>query len=137
MARILAIDYGEKKSGLAVSDPMKIIASSLTTIQTETLYSYIDEYVGANEVETIVVGYPKTLSNKPAIITPMIDHLADKLSEIYPNIRIVKYDERFTSKIASNIILQSGIGKQRRKDKSLVDKISATIILQDYMESIR
>ncbi|MDB4497747.1 Holliday junction resolvase RuvX [Gammaproteobacteria bacterium] len=138
MARIVAIDYGEKRTGLAASDPMQIIANGITTVSTKTeLFPFLKEYISKEEVETIVVGFPKTLRNEPAIVTALITPFVDKLRRMYPYIDIVYYDERFTSKMAFQTMIDSGISKKARRNKALIDQISATIILQNYMESKR
>ncbi len=137
MARIMAIDYGQKRTGLAVTDPMAMIANALTTVDTSTIFDYLESYLSQNDISTIVVGYPTTLSNIPAEIIPKIDKFIKTTQRIYPDISVVKYDERFTSKMAFDTMLQSGISRSKRRDKSLIDKISATIILQNYLESMR
>lgn len=138
MARIVAIDYGEKRTGLAASDPMQIIANGITTVDTKKeLLPFLKEYISKEEVETIVVGFPKTLRNEPAIVTALITPFVEKLRRTYPKIEVVCYDERFTSKMAFQTMIDSGISKKARRNKALIDQISATIILQNYMESKR
>lgn len=138
MARIVAIDYGEKRTGLAASDPMQIIANGITTVDTKKeLLPFLKEYISKEEVETIVVGFPKTLRNEPAIVTELITPFVEKLRRTYPKIEVVCYDERFTSKMAFQTMIDSGISKKARRNKALIDQISATIILQNYMESKR
>jgi len=119
MARLLAIDYGEKRCGIAVTDESQIIASGLTTVDTKILISWLKEYIAKEEVELFVIGEPKRLHG---------EH-----SENEKRIRLKRMDERFTSKIAFDTMIASGISKKKRKDKALVDQISATIILQDYL----
>ena len=131
--RILAIDYGKRRTGLAVSDPLKMIAGSLATIETPELFSFLKNYVEKENVEKIVIGYPKHLNNQPAEITAEIDNFAQILKKEFPSVEIVFFDERFTSKMAFQTMLDSGISKTKRKNKALIDKISATIILQNYL----
>ena len=137
MGRILAIDYGKKRTGLAVTDVLQIIPGGLTTVPTHTLMDYILDYVKREPVERIVVGLPKQMSGQPSEnmvrITPFVNRLR-KLVDI----PVEYYDERFTSVLAQKAILESGMKKQaRRNNKELIDEISATIILQSYMESQR
>lgn len=137
MARILSIDYGTKRIGLAVSDPLQIIASGLDTVSTQNIFEYIEDYLNQEEVETIVVGEPMHLDGNPAQIAHLVVGFVRKLQKLYPNISVVTHDERYTSVDAKKIILLSGAKKKKRRDKSLVDKISAVLILQDYMEENR
>lgn len=135
MGRILAIDYGTKRTGLAVTDPLRIIASALTTVETKQLERYLADYFSKNDVDIIVVGKPSQMNGTPSETMRYIEPLAGRLRHAYPDKRVVMYDERFTSVMAHRTILDSGIGKMARRDKALVDRISATIILQSYMES--
>lgn len=135
MGRILAIDYGTRRTGLAVSDPLQIIAGGLTTVDTRELEKFIAEYVADNDVETIVVGKPMQMNGTPSDTYRFVEPLVSRLRRVYPAIRIELYDERFTSVMAHRTMLESGIGKMARRDRALVDKISATIILQSYMDS--
>lgn len=134
MARILAIDYGKKRTGLAVTDPLQIIAQPLTTVETKTLEKFLSEYIDKEDVETIVFGYPKHLDNTDADIFPEIKEFAKKISENFPQIHIDFLDERYTSKRAVESMIQAGIKKKKRRVKGNIDKIAATIILQDYLE---
>lgn len=136
MARIIAIDYGTKRTGIAVTDPLGIIASPLDTVDTKCLERFLADYFAREEVSTIVVGYPRQMSGAPSETMRYIEPLMGRLRHAYPDKRVVPYDERFTSVLAQRTILQSGIGKMARRDKSLVDKVSAAIILQDYMASV-
>lgn len=136
MPRIFAIDYGTKKTGLAVSDPLQIIATGLDTIPTSELLGFIDQYLKKEEVETIVLGEPLYPDGNPAQIHHLVVGLKRKLEKLYPQIPVVFQDERYTSEEAKEIIRNSGVKKKKRRDKSLVDKVSAILILQDYMESI-
>jgi putative Holliday junction resolvase len=137
MARLLAIDYGKKRTGLAVSDEMQIIAGGLTTVPTVELLDFLLDYVKREPVECIIVGLPKQMNNEPSEnmcrITPFVNHLR----KLLPDIPVVFHDERFTSVLAQRTIIEAGIKKMARRNKELVDEVSATIILQSYMESKR
>lgn len=136
MGRILAIDYGLKRTGLAVSDPLRIIAGALDTVATHTLMDYLKQYIGTNDVQTIVVGQPKQTNGAMSESWRAIEPFAARLRKEFPQVEVVLYDERFTSVLAHRTMLESGIGRMARRDKALVDRISATIILQDYMQSL-
>ena len=136
MGRILAIDYGTRRTGLAVTDPLRIIANALTTVETKQLEKYLADYFAKNEVDIIVLGKPSQMNGQPSETMRFIEPLAGRLRHAYPEKKVVLYDERFTSVMAHRTILDSGIGKMARRDKALVDRISATIILQSYMDSI-
>ena len=135
MGRIIAIDYGTKRTGLAVTDPLRIIANALETIETKQLEKYLADYFSKNDVDIIVIGKPSQMNGQPSDTMRYIEPLAGRLRHAYPDKQVVLYDERFTSVMAHRTILESGIGKMARRDKALVDRISATIILQSYMES--
>lgn len=137
MARILAIDYGTKRIGVAVTDPLQIIANGLDTVPTEQIFEFLKNYLATEEVETIVVGEPMHLDGTPAQLAPQIGQFKKKLNELFPEVQVVSQDERFTSEDAKRIILQSGAKKKKRRDKALVDKISAVLILQEYLENTR
>lgn len=134
MARIMGIDYGTKKTGIAVTDSLQIICSGLDTIPTLTLYDFIKAYLDTEEVEKIVVGMPLHEDGNPAQIAYQVVGFIRKLRKLYPAIEVVEWDERGSSKAAKEVILLSGTKKSKRRDKSLVDKIAAALILQDYME---
>lgn len=136
MGRMLAIDYGTKRTGIAVTDPLGIIAQPLETVATKELERYLADYFRREQVDVVVVGYPRQLDGTPSATMRFVEPLIGRLRSAYPDKRVVPYDERFTSVLAQRTILQSGIGKMARRDKSLVDKISAAIILQDYMSSL-
>ena len=136
MGRILSIDYGKKRTGLAVTDPLRIIASALTTVETKELEKYLADYFSKNDVDIIVLGKPSQMNGEPSETMRYIEPLAGRLRHAYPEKKVVLYDERFTSVMAHRTMLESGIGKMARRDKALVDRISATIILQSYMDSI-
>lgn len=133
--RIIAIDFGEKRTGLAVTDPLRIIANGLTTVDTPKLKEFLKDYFGREEVDTVVIGYPKTLRNELAKVVEKIDVFLVWLTAAYPDMKVIKVDERFTSKLAFQAMIDSGIGKKARQNKALIDQISATIILQSYLES--
>jgi putative Holliday junction resolvase len=137
MGRFLALDYGTKRTGIAVSDTLKIIANGLKTVPTHTLLDYLKSYLEKEDVECIIIGLPKQMNNEYSENMKHIRPFAKKLQAVYPNIRIEFYDERFTSALAHKTIVEAGLKKTDRQNKALVDEISATIILQDYMESLR
>lgn len=136
MGRIIAIDYGCKRTGLAVTDPLRIIANALETVDTKQLEKYLADYFSKNDVDIIVLGKPSQMNGEPSETMRYIEPLAGRLRHAYPEKKVVLYDERFTSVMAHRTMLESGIGKMARRDKALVDRISATIILQSYMDSI-
>lgn len=133
--RVLSIDYGKRRTGIAVTDPMQIIANGLETVETKDLEVFLKEYMENEEVETIVVGYPRQMDGEDSENMKRITPFVNRLRKLYPEKKIEMYDERFTSVLAHKTMLASGIGKKARQDKGLVDKISATIILQEYLES--
>jgi putative Holliday junction resolvase len=135
VARILGIDFGTKRTGIAVTDPLKIIASGLDTVSTEDVEGYLAQYLAAEEVERIVVGMPLYPDGNPAQIAPQVEDFVKKLKKLFPDIEVITWDERYTSEEARRIILQSGAKKKQRRDKSLVDKISAALILEDYLKT--
>ena len=136
MGRILSIDYGTKRTGLAVTDPLRIIANALDTVETKTLAKYLADYFSKNAVDIVVVGKPTQMNGAPSETMRFIEPPVGRLRKAYPDKQVVLYDERFTSVLAHRTMLESGIGKQARRDKALVDRISATIILQSYMDSV-
>ena len=135
MPKLLAIDYGQKRVGIAVTDDLQIIASGLTTVHSKDVIAFLEDYLAKNQVECIVVGDPKDLKNNPAESARFVDPFVKHLSRKFPNIKIERVDERFTSKMAFQTMIDSGLKKKARQNKALVDEISATIILQSYMES--
>ena len=135
MGRILAIDYGKKRTGLAVTDVLQIIANGLTTVPTHTLMDFILDYVKREPVERIVVGLPKQMNNLPSENMARIEPFVNRLRKVLPNIPVEYVDERFTSVLAYQAMLDGGLKKKDRQRKELVDEISATIILQSYMDS--
>ena len=135
MARILAIDYGTKRAGLAVTDPRQMIASALTTLHPKDLLKFLKDYMAVEEVECIVVGEPKTLKNETTDVTRHIEGFVRLLRQALPEVKIERVDERFTSSMAQRTLLDSGLKKKDRQNKELLDQVSATIILQSYLES--
>jgi len=135
MGRIVAIDYGARRTGLAVSDPLQLIAGALATVPTPSLVAYLKDYAQHNGVDTMVVGKPLQMNGSPSQTYAAAEALMATLRREFPAIEVEWWDERFTSRMAHRTMLESGIGRQRRRDKALVDRISATIILQGYMDS--
>jgi putative Holliday junction resolvase len=137
MARILAIDYGMKRTGIAVTDVLQIIASGLTTVNTNELIPFLKDYTNKEQVEMFIVGEPKQMDNTASESEILISPFLKKLELQFPNIPIQRIDERFTSKMAFQTMIDSGLKKNQRKNKALVDEISATLILQSYLYSKR
>ncbi|MDD3724101.1 MAG: Holliday junction resolvase RuvX [Bacteroidales bacterium] len=135
MGRVLAIDYGKIRTGLAISDIQRIIASPLQTVDTKNLFAFLDEYLKREEVDEFVVGLAKQMDNTPSESSVYIEPFVQELSLRYPQKKINRIDERFTSKIATQSILSAGANKKQRRDKRLVDLVSAVIILQDFLNS--
>lgn len=136
MGRLLAIDYGTKRTGLAVSDPLRIIATGLTTVLTRDLLQYLKEYFNKEEVIEVIIGIPKKMNNESSENMKNVKIFISQFIKLFPDKPIIGYDERFTSALAHKAMLEGGLKKKDRQDKALVDEISATIILQDYMESL-
>jgi len=134
VGRILAIDYGKKRAGLAVTDPLQMIANGLTTIHPEELMKFLADYFQKESVEAIVVGYPKQMNNQDSEAVEFIKPFLKKLRKQFPNIPVEIEDERFTSKMAQQTMIDGGMKKKQRQNKKNVDRISATIILQSYLE---
>ncbi len=135
MGRILAIDFGLKRTGIAVTDPLKIIASALTTVPTAEVIDFVQQYCAREPVEAFVVGLPLHPDGNPAQIAPQADAFAARLQKLFPDKTVERQDERYTSNDAKQIILASGIKKKQRRDKRLVDKVAAALILEQYMET--
>lgn len=133
MARILALDYGKKRTGIAVTDELQLIASGLTTVRTHDLIVFLKKYLNDETVDCIIVGEPKQMNNTPSESEVLIKPFLKQLSKAFPEIPIERQDERFTSKIAFQTMIDSGLKKKQRQNKALVDEISATIILQAYL----
>ena len=134
MPRILAFDFGKKRTGVAVTDELQIIASGLTTVDTKKIFSFLNTYLTDENIELFVVGEPKQLNNQPSESELLIVPFLKKLKNTFPKIPIVRVDERFTSKMAFQTMIDSGLNKKQRRNKALVDEISATIILQTYLD---
>jgi len=133
MKRILAIDYGLKRTGIAVTDEMQMIASGLTTIASETAMSFLTDYFAKEKVERVLIGEPKQMNGLPSESAPLIEAFVVKFSAQFPDMQLERVDERFTSKMAFQTMIDSGLKKKQRQDKGLIDEISATIMLQDYL----
>ena len=134
MGRILAIDYGRKKSGIAVTDPMQIIANGLTTVPSHELFDFLVKYMQEEDVEKIVMGYPTQTSGEVSESMKYIEPFVNRLKKSFPNLPVEWVDERFTSKLAFQAMIDGGMKKKSRQDKAMIDKVSATIILQTYLE---
>ena len=135
MSRILAIDYGQKRTGIAVTDTLQIIANGLATIETRELEKFLIDYMAKEDVSAIVIGKPTQMNGENSENMKRIEPFFNRLKKLFPDKEVLYYDERFTSVLAHQAMLQSGIRKKARQDKALVDKISATIILEDYLQS--
>lgn len=135
MPRIIAIDYGMKRTGIAVTDELQIIATSLDTVETPKLFAFLDKYLTENKVQEIVVGLPMRMHGEVGQLEMEIQKFISKFKEKHPATPVFRQDESFTSKMASQAIFHAGVKKKKRQDKALIDKVSATIILQSYMES--
>lgn len=136
MGRILGIDYGRKRTGLAVTDPLGIVAGNLATVPTHTLMQFIQDYIKREQVDRIVIGNPMQLNGQPSESMKYITPFVNRLKKELPDMPVVMYDERFTSTIAHQAMIDGGMKKSDRRDKSRVDAIAATIILNDYLQSI-
>ena len=135
MGRVLGIDYGRKRTGIAVTDPLQIVAGNLATVPTHTLMQFIKDYIGRETVDRIVVGQPSQLNGQPSESMKYITPFVSRLKKELPDIPVVMYDERFTSTLAHQAMIDGGMKKSDRRDKSRVDAIAATIILNDYLKS--
>jgi len=133
MARILAIDYGLKRTGIAVTDPLQIIATGLTTVESPKLIPFLKEYMRTEVVELILIGEPKNWDDTDTHATPLVRHIMQRLQKEFPAIPLKPVDERFTSKLASRAMVEMGMRKKQRQNKALVDEIAATILLQEYL----
>ncbi|MBO9201101.1 MULTISPECIES: Holliday junction resolvase RuvX [Niastella] len=136
MARILSIDYGGKRTGLAVTDPLQIIATGLTTVETPKLFQFLKAYFAKEPVELILMGEPKNWDDSDTHATPLVKKAVERLKKEFPTIPIKMWDERYTSKMASQAMIDMGLKKKQRQNKALVDEIAATIMLQEYLRSI-
>lgn len=136
MGRILAIDYGKKRTGLAVTDPLRIIATALETVPTDTVLKFLQTYLQKEPVDEFVIGMPKNLKSEDSEIAPLVRLFIEELKKTFPDKPVTEADERFTSRMAQRAMIDGGMKKKDRRDKANVDKISATIILQSYMEML-
>ncbi|HVK46747.1 MAG TPA: Holliday junction resolvase RuvX [Pseudobacter sp.] len=134
MARIMAIDYGGKRTGLAVTDPLQILATGLTTIETPQLFKYLKEYFKTEQVELILIGWPTNWDDTDTHATPLVRKAIERLKKEFPQIPVKTVDERYTSKMAKQAMLDMGMKKKERRNKALVDEIAATIMLQEYLQ---
>jgi putative Holliday junction resolvase len=137
MARILSIDYGQKRTGLAVTDPLQLIATPLATVATAEVLKYLCGYSEKETIECFVVGYPKNMDNTPSEAVRYIDPFVRRLRQQFPDIPIMQEDERFTSKIALRAMIDGGVKKMDRRDKGMIDRVSAVIILQAYLDRVK
>lgn len=135
MGRILAIDFGKKRTGLAVTDPLQIIASGLETVDSKELIGYLKKYFAAEIVDHVLIGYPLNWDDSPTDATPLVDKFLKQFQHVFPTMPFELCDERYTSKMATDAMLQMGLKKKARANKALIDEISATIILQEYLQS--
>lgn len=133
MPRILAIDYGQKRTGIAVTDELQIIASGLTTIPSETAIAFLKDYFGRENVTTVLIGEPKQMNGEPSQSAEIIEKFVLNFKNNFPDMKLVRVDERFTSKMAFQTMIDSGLNKKQRQNKALIDEIAATILLQDYL----
>jgi putative Holliday junction resolvase len=133
MPRILAIDYGIKRTGIAVTDELQIIASGLTTVPSETLINFLQEYFKKEEVISVLIGDPKQMNGQPSESAPLVEAFVEKFKTQFPDMKVIRVDERFTSKMAFQTMIDSGLKKKQRQNKALIDEISATIMLRDYL----
>lgn len=136
MARILSIDFGKRRTGIAITDELQIIASGLTTVETKVLLPFLKDYFAKEKVERVVIGEPKRLNNEPSEVVPLLNEFIKKFRTEFPEMPIERMDERFTSKMAFQTMIDSGLKKKQRQNKALVDEIAATIILQDYLNKL-
>jgi putative Holliday junction resolvase len=134
MARILSIDYGKKRTGIAVTDPLQIIANGLCTVDTKELIPFLKKYMQQEQVELIIIGEPKNLDDSDTHATPLVRKCIEELRKHFPAVPVKKVDERYTSKLAVQSMVESGMKKKDRRNKKLIDEIAATIILQQYMQ---
>ena len=134
MGRILSIDYGKKRTGIAVTDPLKLIATGLTTVETPKLMSFLKDYFVKEEVEEVIIGMPVNMDDTDTHATPLVRHFIQAFQKHIPGIPITEVDERFSSKMASRAMVDMGMKKKQRQKKELVDEIAATILLQEYMQ---
>jgi len=137
MGRILALDFGTKRTGVAITDELQLIASGLTTVETPKLFSFLEKYFEEENVETVLVGEPKQRDGSPSDVEKEIQKFLKKFESLFSTMPVIRVDERYTSKLAFESMLAGGLKKKKRQNKALIDEISATIILQDYLNSIK
>jgi putative Holliday junction resolvase len=135
VGRILSIDFGGKRTGLAVTDPLQIIATALETVDTHHLYEFLKKYVVKEQVEKIIIGYPLNLNDTPTHATPLVDAAVKRLNKLFPQVPVEKVDERFSSRRASEAMLEMGMKKKDRRQKGNTDQIAATLLLQEYLNA--
>lgn len=135
MGRIVALDYGKKRTGVAATDPLQIIATAVDTVETGELIGWLKKYIAAEPVEMIVIGYPLNFDDTPTDATPLVEKFIGKFKNVFPDMPVVAWDERMTSRTASQAIAEMGLKKKIRERKELVDSIAAVIILREYLES--
>lgn len=133
MGRILAIDYGQKRVGIAATDDLQIVSNGIATLRSIDIWQFLEDYLMKNDVVKIVVGEPKDMMNKPSDASRFIEPFVKKLEKKYPQMKVERFDERFTSKMAFNAMIEGGLSKKKRQNKALIDQVSATILLQSYM----
>lgn len=134
MGRILSIDYGKKRTGLAVTDPLKIIATGLTTVETPKLMAFLKDYIAKEGVEEVIIGMPTNMDDSDTHATPLVKAFITQFKKAFPSLPLAEVDERFTSKMATQAMLEMGLKKKQRQNKALVDEIAATIMLQEYLQ---
>lgn len=134
MSRILSIDYGLKRTGIAVTDPLRIIATGLTTIESGQLIPFLKDYFSREKVELIIIGHPLNLDDRPTHATPLVEKCIRELKKNFPAMPVEKVDERFTSKLAKDAMLEMGLKKKDRRNKKIIDEVAATILLQEYLK---
>lgn len=137
MGRLLCLDYGRKRVGVAVTDPLKIIASGIETVPTHQIRDFIGSYLDGEEVEGLIVGDPRTVRNEPSEAARYIEPFLKWFRKAYPQVPLILFDERFTSKMAEQAIIEAGVKKMARREKGLVDMVSASLILQSYLDSVK
>jgi putative Holliday junction resolvase len=135
LGRILSIDYGAKRTGLAVTDPLQIIASALDTVETHYLFDYLKKYIPEESVEKVIIGYPLNLDDTPTHATPLVDTAIRRLNKLFPLLPVEKVDERFSSRLASRAMIEMGMKKKDRQNKGNTDQIAATLLLQEYLNT--
>lgn len=135
MGRIIAIDYGRKRTGIAVTDSLQLIANGLQTVPSHTIIDFLNDYFNKEQVDEVVVGYPRQLNNQPSESVVFVNEFLNRFKKKFPNVSLQLYDERFTSKMAFQAMIDGGLKKKQRRDKAMIDKVSATILLQSYLES--